>query len=61
MLYKQPLVGLFKVFIYLCFRVYCRFSRQPLYVVTAGKNTSPVEATIGIELLNTMINNNNCL
>ena len=60
MLYKQPLVHLFKILIYLCFRVYCRFSRQSLYAATAEKNTSPVEATVGTELLNTTINNSNC-
>ena len=47
MLYKEPLVCLFKILIYLCFHVYCRFSRQSLYAATAEKNTSPVEATIG--------------
>ena len=52
---------LFKILIYLCFRVHCRFSRQSLYAATVGKNTSPVEATVGTELLNTTINNNNCL
>ena len=45
MLYKQPPVCLFKILIYLCFHVHCRFSRQSLYVATAGK-----EATIGTEL-----------
>ena len=60
MLYKQPPVCLFKILIYLCFRVYCRFSRQSLYAATAEKNTSPVEATVGTELLNTTINNSNC-
>ena len=61
MLCKQPPVCLFKTLIYLCFRVHCRFSRQSLYAATVGKNTSPVEATVGTELLNTTINNNNCL
>ena len=37
MLYKQPLVCVFKILIYLCFCVYCRFSRQSLYAATAGK------------------------
>ena len=56
MLYKQPLVCVFKILIYLCFCVDCRFSRQSLYAATAEKNTSPVEATVATELLNTTIN-----
>ena len=38
MLCKQPSVCLFKILIYLCFRVHCRFSRQSLYAATVGKN-----------------------
>ena len=61
MLYKQPPVCLFKILIYLCFHVHCRFSRRHCMQRLREKKTSPVEATVGTEILNTTMNNNNCL